>query len=533
MQLPPSRSLQAPALSVTRSSVSNFLFVQFALLPITAAFLYKCIIHPRPFWAHFFDPEMIYYMAGRELLTHQWVQNVDNPGTPLQIFSALIQWILGSDPHTVEHFRYAAYGVTWSLICLASFLLVSTVLAPLSRKLQAVAIWTWFLCPTSLEYMSVWSPESLYFPAGALALAMTAEAFRNDRLLRCLYAGMAVGLCCAVKFTFLAWAPALLVPLFFDFQPGTPFSRRTLRCGVALFGVMLGFIFATLPVYDHYGQMFSWLFRLASRSGQYGSDAHASLPGIDMVVRLLRTLTTRRIWCLWLVFCVSTSVWSVCRSSAELERRRPAKRLVLFAILAIALTYGMAIRSPSPHYLLPSGLCTLVLFAVAAQFSNWTSQRLRAGLLSVGMFLLLGRAMWMDIELHLKRINASRTQHEAIAAKLQELTRGSDHTSCVVYTFPAPVPSLALRVMSADAAWKEAVGVMYPHEGHQTFAGEIDLTGTVCQSWDFCVVHQGVYERSRKRAASLAPKLGPEVAEVAGFRIYRPPVSARQSPAHE
>jgi hypothetical protein len=509
----------------------SLLLTLFSFLPIAAALIYKCFVYPRPLWAHLFDPEMIYYVSGRELLQHQRVQNVDNPGTPLQVLSALIHWGLGSDPQTVDQFRYVGYGVAWSLTFLSAFLLVRTVLVPLPRLLQVVALWSWFLCPASLEYMTVWSPEILYFPAGALALVITAEAFRSDKLRLCLYAGMTIGLCCAIKFTFLAWVPPLLVLLFFDFQKqDIRVSRRALRCGMALVGIIAGFLLATFPVHDRYGQMFSWLWRLATRSGAYGSDAPGGPPLLTLVVNLIRTFKVRWAWSLWLGLCALIA-WEGCRRvPLKSTRTWPVQRLAIFAILAMILNYGMTLRNPSAHYMLPSGLCAIALFACGAQFPSWSHRRRYQGLLFVGMLLLLSRAIWQDIALHRQRIDQSQSQQRAISLKLQELSRNWDHEPCVVYTFPAPMPSLALRVMSMDPKWNAAVGAIYPHEGHQTFAGQIELTGTRCQSWDFCVVSQGSHERAKNRADALASQLGPVVAEIAGFKIYQPPSATNPSP---
>jgi hypothetical protein len=493
----------------------------FSFLPFMAAMIYKCLILPRPLWAHFFDPEMIYYVTGRELLHGQPVQNVDNPGTPVQVLSAMILWIFGSEPQTVDQFRLVGYGVAWLLMLLSGFLLVRTLLAPLPKMLQVVALWAWFLCPVALEYSAVWSPEILYFPAASLALATAAKAFRQDSLKSCLCAGMSVGLCCAIKFTFLAWVPPLLLLMLIDHQEVTPKTRRALRSGVALLGITVGFLLATLPVYDRYGQMFSWLWRLATRSGAYGSDAPDSPSLIVLFMNLLRTFKAQWAWSLWLG-CCAFAVWGGIRgTSSNLEARKPLLRLAAFALLAMLLNYGMTIRSPAQRYLLPSGLCTIALFGCGAQFSPWSQRKLHQFLLLFGMFLLISRAIWLDIAQHHQLIDRSRARQQAIAKKLRELTSGWNREPCVVYTFPAPMPSLALRVMSIDSTWNEAVGAVYPHEGHQRFSGQVDLTGTLCQSWDFCVVNGAAHGRAKARTDALASELGPVAAEVDGFTIYR------------
>ena len=55
----------------------------------------KLLLRPRPFWVHYYDPEVIYFIQGLHLLRGEVPTNIDHPGTPLQLLSALLGAITG------------------------------------------------------------------------------------------------------------------------------------------------------------------------------------------------------------------------------------------------------------------------------------------------------------------------------------------------------------------------------------------------------------------------------------------------------
>ena len=62
-------------------------------------------------------------------------------------------------------------ATTASIAAAAVLLLLHTVLRDLPAIMQVVAIWAYLLAPHALERLDVWSPEGLYLPIGAVALA--------------------------------------------------------------------------------------------------------------------------------------------------------------------------------------------------------------------------------------------------------------------------------------------------------------------------------------------------------------------------
>ena len=76
-----------------------------AALPLLADSIYRVVIHPRPFWMHFYDPETIYFYQSLRLLGGHAPLNVDHPGTPVQLLGAVIALFTGRSPLQFDAFR--------------------------------------------------------------------------------------------------------------------------------------------------------------------------------------------------------------------------------------------------------------------------------------------------------------------------------------------------------------------------------------------------------------------------------------------
>ena len=199
-----------------------------ALAPIWGEWVYKVYVHPRPFWAFYYDPEIIYFYGGLELLNGQTPKNVDNPGTPVQLISAGLLLLTGRNPLDFDSFRVSAYIFSQILIIISCWLLLKTLLLRLPPVLKISALQTFFLCSQSLEYNNIWSPEILYFPVGTLVIICTWTQFNKG--LSCYGSaliGLTLGLACAVKFTFLAWIPAMFIAVLIV-RPAPDRSKKLL-----------------------------------------------------------------------------------------------------------------------------------------------------------------------------------------------------------------------------------------------------------------------------------------------------------------
>lgn len=93
------------------SSPRRPLVIALGVLPLLIDWVYKVVLHPRPFWAFVYDPEAIYVSEGLRLLSGRAPVNADNPGTPVQLLSAAIELFVGRLPQNTDAIRLCGYVV--------------------------------------------------------------------------------------------------------------------------------------------------------------------------------------------------------------------------------------------------------------------------------------------------------------------------------------------------------------------------------------------------------------------------------------
>jgi hypothetical protein len=371
--------------------------------------------------------------------------NVHNPGTPLHWLSALLLWVGGTDPLHVDRFRTLGYALVLALDFAAMGLLVRTLLRGLPLSLQVTALWSFFLCPAALRFSLIWSPEILFFAAGAVVLAACDRVLRGEpRLAGVALAGAAIGLACGVKLTWLSWVVGLFALLVFG--PRVPRAGRIAAVAAALGGLALGFVAATWVILPRYPEMLDWVERLTTHGGRYGvgpqewpepASAFAQVAG-----QAMENPGWTAWWVAWLVVAL-VGIW--------LRRHRrqgwpPAiVGWVLLSVTVLAASHLIAIRDPSPRYLLPGAMGVVALVAAAGHAAPFWRRRaariLAAG--AAGSLLALGlQADWREHRSVIKDCTSSRARIEARVR--QHLVMQPNAT--VIYSWQAPIPSLALRL---------------------------------------------------------------------------------------
>ncbi|MEO8380605.1 MAG: hypothetical protein ABI779_13140 [Acidobacteriota bacterium] len=421
----------------------------FALAPLVLSWILKACVWPRPFWIVLYDPETIYFYSGLSLLRGWMPENIDNPGTPLQVISAVLAAVTGPTPLRYEAFLTAAHfvGLLLSLTgALAIFYGVMKGAPPLAR---VTAVWAYLLAPVALERLGIWSPELLYLPLGACALALLRLWLEVPSPRGAFGAGAVIGVGIAAKFAFLIWVPALLLAML---------SVRRLRHALlAMVGVGLGFLCGTLPVMRGYGMMFRRLLVLS------GSGQEQTWPVL---------LGTSRLWQGYLLLLLVLAIWHFRR--AQLPLQVFAVSLLVFGVLAVA-------RNPNFRYLLPTAFIAVALMAIVAASPKFTVPLQVAVLLVTGVFL--GRTFVNDIRAHRERIAGGQLLRREIAAAVPP-------GGVTVYGWRVPQPSFALRVMATDPADLRDVSRLYPREGHLSpWNGAIVLPTGSCR-WDTLVAQE-------------------------------------------
>lgn len=478
-----------------------------AFLPLTAGWAYKAFVHPRPFWIHYYDPEEIYFYGGLKLLKGEAPGNVDNPGIPLHLLSAALLAPTDRSPMALDRFRAAGYAAAWFLTLAAGWLLLRTLLAGLPLLLQVAALWTYYLSGMSLRYETIWSPEILYFPAGGLVLACFWRCYdRLGKFRDLLWTGLALGLACALKFTFLAWAAAM--PAAVAAFP--PAGAKRLRAAAALAAAeAAGFCLATGMGIFGYPRMWARIRELAGESGWPAAGG--------MLGSLFRMLSSEKAWSLWLLGSLGAILFYFWRSRRS-GRPGPAGAagMTAFAVLAAVFSGLLALRmmpppwaDMEPRYLLANGLCGVLLCAWAGRLL-WArqSRTVQAGVLIMAA-ALLGRNMYADLRMHRSLIAAGTAERAEVDAAVRSCA-APGRPPVVIYGWRSSRPSFALRMLARDPDMQARISREFPEEGYVSWSGRI-VPPDGKTRWDLLVI-------APEQLARLREAVGPVLA--AGKRGY-------------
>lgn len=490
-----------------RSAANTALFVVLAaLLPIVGDWSYKAFFNPRPFWVQYFDPETIYFYTGMQILHGHKPANVDNPGTPVMLVSAAVLPFTGGNPLAFDAFRIAGYIVSLLLNASAAYLLVRWLFAGFPPLLQIVGLWVFFLCSQSLEYDTVWSPELFYFPVGAVFITAFCRLLAETITWRGnLLVGGILGLCCALKFTFLAWVPAYGLALFLrQTERGT--GERCKSVVVGGLGVTCGFVLSTLIIIDRYPQMFGWLWRLASRSGDYGIGAQG-LPALaDVMHNWIAAVLSVKGWFLWIFGCaVAVAAGWIYRRRCSLEVPRDVLPLVVWVGSSFTLSYLMASRNTALRYLLPTGFCGIVLYYLAVRMVPLRLNIFQQMCVLVVGAVLLGKHIATDVNAHCNRIMHAEKAQQAIQSLIHSHAV-EGRTPVVIYGWRAPQPSFGLRIY-ADAESLRIIEQQYPFDGHYVNWLKRVFLPSGAPGWDFLVLRH-------EELSGFPELLGPELGRV-------------------
>lgn len=427
-----------------------------ALAPFIVSWFLKTRVWPRPFWIFHFDPETIYFYSGLSLLRGQMPQNVDNPGTPLQLISAAIAAVTGATPLRYEQFLGVAHTIGLLFGLAGALAIFYGVMAGAPPLLRISAVWAYLIAPAALERLHIWSPEILYLPIGACVLALFRLWLESPSAGKAIAVGALVGFGIAAKFAWLIWAPALVLAMLS--------TGRVLHASLAAVGAGAGFVFGTIPVVSAYASMFRRLPYLVG-----AGRAEQTWPVL---------LATSTVWQAFLAVTVLFAGWHFRRS------RLP---WVVFAAALLAFSMLATARNPTFRYLLPSAFAVVALLASASASDKLTGSA-QAGLLAITAVLLV-KTLGDDVRAHRHKIA------EGLALR-SDFARVVPSDAIVIYGWRSPVPSFALRVMSSDPQDLREISRRYPREGHLNPWNGATVLPTGVRRWDFLVAGDDELKRA-------------------------------------
>ncbi len=480
--------------------------------PLAFDWTYKILLHPRPYWIHYYDPENIYFYGGLLLLDGKIPDNMDNPGTPVFLISSAIHWLMGFGPFDIDLFRLFGYILACVLNVVAAYILIRYILKNLPGLIQVAALWTYFMCPQALQYSNIWSPEILCFSTASLVV-LTACSGDWDKFSRrrILIIGLAVGLCCALKWTFIAFVAALIAGLLF--LPSIGWQRRLRNAAAGLVGIVLGFVAATSVFAQAYPMMFRRFFQFAIHNTAHGKGSVALPSPIVILSNLSKAISQEGGWHLWLLYCFTLLgflLWRAHKRRSRLPVR--AVFLVIFCIVGLASSYALAVSKEGMQlrYLIPTGVVCLLAFALAMRLapSNWL-MRFRIPIFALAV-LVLCYQISIDIRVHRHLIRNGLREHYEVAKSLERLTQ-DQLESTIIYSWRSPQPSFGLR-FKASERYLRVIEEKFPYEGHYLPWRHKVFLPSSSPTWDYLVIQENFM-------AGFPDPLSPVLASIGNFRI--------------
>ena len=241
------------------------------------------------YWFNF-DPAAVYFLDSLSIFTRRSYAYVDHPGTPIQLIGsfllALTYPFLGGQESFID-FHLARPGAFFlmtnffllgmNVIC--AFVLYKTAIKTLNidRFLGGVAIALSYFAfhPYSFPSLTLWSHNSLNFPFGTLWLIWLFAELRKERDLprfKLFLLGLAAGVLSMAQMYFAAWlVSGIFIIFIFSLRLSGSISKSISSGVYMLTGGIIGIIAMLLPIYKELPRFFSWLTRIITHQGLYGS----------------------------------------------------------------------------------------------------------------------------------------------------------------------------------------------------------------------------------------------------------------------
>ena len=221
-----------------------------------ALYVYSALISPRPYYILEHDGEPDYYYNSRLIAFGLPVEGIHHPGTPIYYLGALVLELAGTSlDRTQTFFKYSHFVIFLLRAAgLAAFVFIALRRIPIGVSLLVVAsVVAW---PSFFVYSQYFGPEAFVAAAGLPALAIFWDALHAARPpdnRRLFIAGVGLGLCLAIKLSFLPVALAMLIASWVHLRGadigGRGLAQRYLPFVLLPLGALASFLVSTAPIF--------------------------------------------------------------------------------------------------------------------------------------------------------------------------------------------------------------------------------------------------------------------------------------------
>jgi hypothetical protein len=350
---------------------------------IAGYWIYSQLVNPLPVFIHY-DPEYPYLLnALSPFQDGELYRRMGHPGTFMQL--------LGSSFHVlIDAVKFSTAGKELNLFITRPeyylglarfFLLAITVFAVL--RLAAITvplrdradIFAALSVPLmyivshhgSLQYTTIWSPNSFNFAFGTLILAVLLVRIRREEEIstgEIKSIALAAGVVSTFQIYLLSWGVGISIAVFLDdlIREGKLLSalrRGALAAGAYLVGYFLG----TLVIVSSYGGFLDWILRITIHQGIYGTGPSGILTGQLLLANLKNLVTTTPELFLILITLVVGAAVLLLRLRKSIKEQAGIWALILGLLIQITVQLLMIFKHPFERYLLSVAAVLPILFA--------------------------------------------------------------------------------------------------------------------------------------------------------------------------
>lgn len=344
------------------------LFWIVSVIYFSAAYYAYSIISPVYMGAggYDFDPSYAYLLNGLTLLYGNVPGHVDHPGTPLQVFCAIViflRWglyriagsssgedILSDVLTNPEGYITTASGLLLVMNTFALIFLALRIFKVVGKMWAGIAILLMpFLFPILIPRSVYLSPEALLIFSSTCLLAILLPSIFQEKEAKAgsnssvpMLSGILFGFGLAVKLTFLPMAVLLLL------QGG---ARRVLTSILFACGSFILFISPVLP---KFGYIINWTKAIAQHTGNYGGGATGVIDWAAIPERAIN---------LFVIFPLAFFVTALLLITPIILRRLDSngRRAIPWALSAVVLLqFALVLKHYGTHYMVPALPVSLV-----------------------------------------------------------------------------------------------------------------------------------------------------------------------------
>jgi len=379
------------------------------------------------------DPESAYLMNGLNIATGKAVGHYDNPGTTVQVYSALIlratHFFRNTDndlqTDVLSNSEFYIEVLRFGLITINAFILLILGLVTFSLLGN---FWLAFLLQIAPftsgnlmeELFTKVAPEPLLFAVVSIMILLLLKFYKSENPGNRKYAllfGLLAGFGLATKMTFL---PLLIIPLIV--------LNGQRNKWIYLVSVLLSFVLFTLPAVKGYPNMAKWFLNLGTHTGTYGQGSSGIIDPAVYFRSIILIIQNNKALAVVLVLAILVLLPALFRKQ-NLKNKESNREFYLLIAIVLAFTGSILLVAKhyhNNHYLLPalslSGFSIVCTFLLIRSYANEKKRKVFKAALPLTVAVIAGVSI-LNIPFLTQAYNGYRDSNQSTDETFAKLSR--------------------------------------------------------------------------------------------------------------